>query len=146
MAQWLVRRTVERLGGGAVGSIPTVGVCQSTAIFQHIHRLGKPPSAGQHTSSQLSRPIKVQLKSAIDKNWVVSNAKELARASGNSSIRIAQLLTFAELDNLKKLRQDCSSLNMSSSKLSNGKSRYLVINGRIMQRLDDKLAYFDNKE
>ena len=35
MAQWLVRRTVERLGGGAVGSIPTVGVCQLTAIFQH---------------------------------------------------------------------------------------------------------------
>ena len=34
MAQWLVRRTVERLGGGAVGSIPTVGVCHLTAIFQ----------------------------------------------------------------------------------------------------------------
>ena len=36
MAQWLVRRTVERLGGGAVDSIPTVGVCQLTAIFQHL--------------------------------------------------------------------------------------------------------------
>ena len=34
MAQWLVRWTAERLGGSAVGSIPTVGVCQLTAIFQ----------------------------------------------------------------------------------------------------------------
>ena len=36
MAQWLVRQTAERLGEGAVGSIPTVGVCQLTAIFQHL--------------------------------------------------------------------------------------------------------------
>ena len=36
MAQWLVCQTAERLGGGAVGSISTVGVCQSTAIFQHL--------------------------------------------------------------------------------------------------------------
>ena len=113
----------------------------------HVHCLGKPPSAGQHTSGQLSRPIKFQLKSAYDKNWVVRNAKELVRASGNSSIRIAKCLIFAELDNLKKLRQDCSSLNMSSSKLPNGKSRYLEIDDRIMQKLNNgKLAYFDNKE
>ena len=30
-----MRRTAERLGGGAVGSISTVGVCQLIAIFQH---------------------------------------------------------------------------------------------------------------
>ena len=97
-----------------------------------VHRLGKPPSAGQHTSGQLSRPIKVQLKSANDKNWVVCNAKELAKASGNSSIRIAKYRTSAELDKVKKLRQDCSSLSMSSFKLPNGKSRYLVIDSHIM--------------
>ena len=31
-AEW---RAAERLDGNAVGSIPTVNVCQSTAIFQH---------------------------------------------------------------------------------------------------------------
>ena len=35
MAQWLVSLVAERLGVGTVGSIPTVGVCQSAAIFQH---------------------------------------------------------------------------------------------------------------
>ena len=42
VAQWLVCRIAERLGGSAVVSIPTVGVCQSTAIFQQylnfVHR------------------------------------------------------------------------------------------------------------
>ena len=56
----------------------------------YIHRLGKPPSAGQHTSGQLSRPVKVQLKSANDKSWIVSNAKKLARPSSNSNIRITK--------------------------------------------------------
>ena len=36
VAQYLVRRTAERLGRGAAGSIPIVGMCQLTAIFLHI--------------------------------------------------------------------------------------------------------------
>ena len=70
----------------------------------------------------------------------------LTTAYKNSQVRIAKFLSISELEYIKKLRVDCALLNKSSACFSSdGRSKYVVIDDRIMERLDSgKLAPYYN--
>ena len=100
----------------------------------HIRRIGKSLKSG---TKQAPRPIKVELKCAEDKNWVLHNSRMLINTFGDNNIRIARCLSTAELDKLKNLRCECSRLNTSSATVANGKNKIVVINPRTMERLQN---------
>lgn len=108
----------------------------------HVQRLGKPASAQTATDGQPSRPpkprpIRVELRSAEDKNWVLSNAALLIRAYGDANIHISKYFTAKEMEKVKALRDECAQLNKSSASLRAGKPKYLVIDDKIMERLNN---------
>ena len=111
----------------------------------------KTPSASssffnQPGSQSVCRPLKVEHASNKDRDWVLQNAKMLIAAYKNGQVRIAKFLSTSELEYIKKLRADCALLNMSSACFSSdGRSKYVVIDDRIMESLDSgKLAPYYN--
>ena len=70
----------------------------------------------------------------------------LTAAYKNGQVRIAKFLNTPELEYIRKLRADCALLNKSSACFSSdGRSKYVVINDRIVERLDSgKLAPYYN--
>ena len=61
----------------------------------------------------------------------------LINTFGDNNVCIARCLFTANLDKLKNLRSECSCLNTSSAIVANGKNKFLVINQRIMERLQN---------
>ena len=113
--------------------------------IRKISRLGKPLFAAAHTKSSMRiRPIKVELKSISDYEWVLRNARRLTCAS---KIRIAKCLSSSELESLRDCRAECARLNESATKCNNGALKYIVINSHIMERAEGgKLIRYQNKE
>ena len=79
----------------------------------------------------------MELRSAEDKNWVLSNATLLIRAYGDANIHISKYFTAKEMEKVKALRDECAQLNKSSASLRAGKPKYLVIDDKIMERLNN---------
>ena len=102
-------------------------------------------SLNQPGSQSVCRPLKVELASNKDRDLVLKN-KMLIAAYKNGQVRIAKFLSTSELEYIKKLRADCALLNMSSACFSSdGRSKYVVIDDRIMESLDSgKLAPYYN--
>ncbi len=119
----------------------------------YARRLGKssaastPPSA-QSGSSTSCRPLKVELCSNDDRDWILHNASRLIASYRSSKVHIAKYLSSSELEHVKQLRTECTRLNKAStSNPPSGKARYIVIGTRIMQRLDSgKLAPITNSD
>ena len=104
-------------------------------------RLGKNSSPSTSSSSSDSttcmacRPLMVELATTEDRDWVLHNAGMLVRAYKGSKVRISRYLTSIELEQVKNLRAECAHLNRnSSSTTSDSKGKFVVIDGRIMER------------
>lgn len=112
--------------------------CADTVV--QVVRLGKPsqPSVSKPASSP--RPLKVELWSQRERDFILQQAHFLC---DSSRLRISKYLNSAEMTVLKETRSECAKLNSTATKLANGRARFVVINDRIMKRLDDgKLVRF----
>jgi hypothetical protein len=107
---------------------------QSVVRIQRLGKFSKPLRQQTGANVSIIRPLRVQLKQVEDRNWVLRNAGWLIRAFGNSNVHIAKCLTAKEIENIKKLRIECSRLNSFVPKLDNGKCRLVVVNSKIMER------------
>ena len=89
------------------------------------------------------RPLKVELGTAVDCRYVLSHAKWLSDNSATACVHIGPLLSRAELDNMKNLRQLCSDLNKNAQPDRRGRKRYFILSGKLMTRTDDgKLEHY----
>ena len=105
-------------------------------------RLGKKSTDSIKTVKTQCRPVKVELKSKCDRDWVLKHAKYLVKSFGNAKISITKCLNSFELDRIKQLRAECAKLNSINPKVKeadgcNKRENFFVFNGRIMERLDD---------
>ncbi len=107
-----------------------------------VQRIGKSPKRSDPLAP-VSRPIKVELCSKEDCDWVLRNSKSLINKAQYAHVKISKCLNTQERQKLKELRDQCSLLNIKAAKCSDGKNRYVVINEHIMKRGDDgKLERF----
>ncbi len=99
----------------------------------HVHRIGKQSTVG----SSKPRPIRVEFGDKHDREWVMSNARYLAKNLPGLKVRISKYLCAAELSILTKLRDECAHLNRNTSDKSGKHNRYVVINDYIMEKMSD---------
>ena len=105
-------------------------------------RLGKKSTDSIKTVKTQCWPVKVELKSKCDRDWVLKHAKYLVKSFGNTKISITKCLNSFELDRIKQLRAKCAKLNSINPKVKeadgcNKHEKFFIFNGRIMERLDD---------
>ncbi len=119
-------------------------------IVQVTH-LGKKVLADGIEHKSGNRPLRVELKSKHDRDWVLQNAKYLAKDAKSSfkDIKIVKCLGQSERESLKDVRMECVKLNNSVQKTVSGKEekeKYFVLNCRIMERLSNgKMVPFKRK-
>ena len=82
-----------------------------------------------------SRPIRVEFRETEDRDWVLRNAYRLVKNKPKLKLSIRKCLNNTKmLKHLRDVRNDCARLNNSTSKCVDGRDKYVVINGRIMER------------
>lgn len=101
--------------------------------FSSCYRLGRSPPSG----SPSSRPLKVILSSASDRDYLLETCDYARNVLRSSGIRIMPWLQPSEMVRVKEMRQRCVELNDKLQCLANGKKPYVVISGRIMIRGSD---------
>jgi hypothetical protein len=101
--------------------------------FSSCYRLGRSPPSG----SPSSRPLKVILLSASDRDYLLETCDYARNVLRSSGIRIMPWLQPSEMVRVKEMRQRCVELNDKSQCLANGKKPYVVISGRIRIRGSD---------
>ena len=101
------------------------------------YRLGKVSTGHLAANSKVTRPLRVELKSIEDRNWVLQNSRWLVRTAKETHIRITKCLGASELDKMKLLRSECAHLNKSLPKTRSGRDKLVIIDGKIMERVDD---------
>jgi hypothetical protein len=88
-------------------------------------------------SSKKPRLLKVVLSSAADRTRLLQVVKYLKDDRSTSSIFITKWLQPGELSLLRENQKRCRFLNDSAPPLKNGKRPYIVLSGKLMQRLED---------
>ena len=91
-----------------------------------VYRIGNPRkvppiSADKTPNVAPPRPLRIEVRNKNYKNWVLRNAKFLARTYNQPGVRIAKCLTSVKMNAVKDLRIECSNLNKSRANLSNSK-------------------------
>jgi hypothetical protein len=76
----------------------------------------------------------VEVWSHHERDFILQQARFLCESS---RLRISKYLNSADMTVLKETRSECAKLNSTTVKLANGRDRFVVINERIMKRLDD---------
>ena len=94
------------------------------------------------TSSRKPRVLKVELASSFDHDILVRAAKYLKDDLSTKYIYITQWVQPEELAKLKSVKSRCHALNQSSS-VKDDKKKYVVINGKIMERNNGFLRPFN---
>ena len=105
-----------------------------------VRRMGRPDTTtgGDSKSSKPKyRPLKVELGTAADCRYVLSHAKWLNDNPATACVHIGSLLSRAELDKMKNLRQLCSDLNKNAQPDRRGRKRYFILSGKLMTHTDD---------
>ena len=103
-------------------------------------RIGRPDtttSGDPKSRKPKCRPLKVELGTAADCRYMLSHAKWLNGNSATARVHIGPLLSHAELDKMKNLRQLCSDLNKNAQPDRRGRKRYFILSGKLMTRTDD---------
>ena len=113
-----------------------------------VHRMGRLSSAAPTNSKPnktKTRPVKVQLESKADCQYVLSQARWLRENPAMANIYISQLLSREEIERVKALRRHCESLKKSAVSDKKGRKRFVVLSGKLMFRADSgKLEpYYD---
>ncbi len=70
---------------------------------------------------------------------MLDNAKWLIKSYAHLKIKICKCLTVAELQKVKLARSECDLLNSKTIKGKDGKNKYFVINGSVMERRNGKI-------
>ena len=96
-----------------------------------VYRLGKEPAQNR------VRPVKVELKSKSDRDHVLRQIKTVLKNVKGAKVFITKYLNTEELAKLKDNRNKCEKLNKAAPKCQDGRDRFIVINNRIMRRLDN---------
>ena len=89
----------------------------------------------QVKASKKCRLLKVELQSTSDKDMMLQLAKYLREDPTTRDIFITPWLRPEELSKLKKLQEQCRILNEKSPKLKGGWKRFIIISGKLMERL-----------
>ena len=97
---------------------------------------------GRVDTSRKPRVLKVELASSFDRNILLRAAKYLKDDLSTKYVYITQWLQPEELAKLKSVKSRCHALNQSSS-VKDGKRKYVVINGKIMERNNGSLRPFN---
>ena len=84
-------------------------------------------------------PVKVDLRSASDCNYLLSATKCFKDNSSTLKVIICKWMNRNELALLKALKQKCNDLNGNSTPLAGGKKPYVTISGRLIRDSSGKL-------
>mgnify|MGYP000626795235 CR=1 FL=1 len=91
------------------------------------------------------RPIKVELRSSGDVNFVLSCAKQLSKDAYYSGVYVNKWLSEEEMKNVKYLCQLCFDLNKTLPTDKRGRKPFVLISGKIMKRnAQGKLQTYDS--
>jgi hypothetical protein len=100
-------------------------------------RIGRPVEISASSSTSRPRPLKVELATCLQRDSLLSVAKQLKADKSTSKIYISQWLSKDEQATLKTTRQHCRQLNDRTPRLADGKSAFIVVNGTVKERLPD---------
>ena len=79
------------------------------------------------------RPIKVVLRSACDREFILSRTNLLRGDTYYSGTYISRWLSQNDLNKVKILRHQCRDLNKASPTDKKGRKPYVVISGQLMK-------------
>lgn len=99
-------------------------------VIRH-SRIGRSPHQSNKSST---RPIRVELRSASNASIILSRAKHLRYDAYYGGVYINKWLSEDEMNCVKLLRRQCDALNRDLPIDNNGRKRFVVISGKIMQR------------
>ena len=100
-------------------------------------RVIKVTRLGRVKSSKKPRLLRVELATEFDRDILLRAAKYLKDDSSTPHIYITQWLQPEELTKLKSVQDRCHELNRQSHSAKGSKRKYVVISGKIMQRVSD---------
>ncbi len=80
------------------------------------------------------RPLKVELQSAADRNYVLASSKYIKNINTAPKVSFGKWLSRDELVKVKAIREKCIELNSRATPLQDGRQPYVVRNGRLMSR------------
>ncbi len=83
------------------------------------------------------RLLKVELNTISDRDLLLRAAKFLREDPTTKSIFITPWLLPDELAKLKRIKNRCYELNQKSSAAKDGKRKYVVVSGKIMERISN---------
>ena len=76
-------------------------------------------------------PLKVELSSMADCQYILSQAKWLKKNQATTKLYISPILLSSELEKVKTLRRRCDALNKMALPNKAGQNRYTVLSGRL---------------
>ena len=89
---------------------------------------------GHVVKAKKPRFLKVELASSGDRDILLLAAKYLKDDPSTISICISQWVQPDELAKLKSLHDHCRTLNQKSAPIKNGRRKYVVISGKLLER------------
>jgi hypothetical protein len=101
-----------------------------------IARLGRPAVRVGGDAVPKARPLKVELSSLSDKDYLLSLSKDLKWHKKYKLVRISPYLTQDEMKKVNILREEQYKLNLALPVADGIKPKYVVISGRLMRRCD----------
>ena len=109
-------------------------ICDCADYVIRVFRLSKSAKSDISKTMPTPRPLKVELWSQHDRDYILQQARFICRSN---SVRISKYLSSTDMAALKEARSECAKLNSTAIKCTNGRDRFVIINERIMKRLDD---------
>ena len=94
-------------------------------------RLGR---LSQRSGDSNARPIKVELRSVNDAVIILARARCLREDAFYADVYIKKWLSEDEMKEVKLLRRQCTALNRDQPSDINGRRRFVVLSGKIMER------------
>ena len=117
-------------------------VCDCTDSMVRVSRLGKPIAGSDGANSKQKCPLKVELWSQGDREFVLQQAKTICDFT-SGKLYVAKYFNAAQLTVINEVRSKCIDLNRNAALCSDGRARDVVINDKIRKRSNNgKLERF----